>query len=122
MIVLGAVLLVVAALVTLGTVFTNSDTLNNASLFFVSLKNVSGGGFFLTGVIVGVVGMLGLSLMLGGGARKRQKTVARKREVKHVRGQADSLEQENLRLRDELATTEQTVVNDGHDTPGTRRV
>lgn len=109
-IVLGAVLLVVAALVTLGTIFTNSTPAPDASIFGVSLSNVSVGGLFLAGVVVGVIGMLGLSLMLGGGARKRQKTVTRKREVKHVRGQADSLEQENTRLREELAGGERPAV------------
>jgi len=109
-IVLGAVLLVVAALVTLGTIFTNSTPAPDASIFGVSLSNVSVGGLFLAGVVVGVIGMLGLSLMLGGGARKRQKTVTRKREVKNVRGQADSLEQENTRLREELAGGERPAV------------
>lgn len=115
MIVLGAVLFVVAALVTLGTVFTNGAPAPDASVFGVSLANVSVGGLFLTGVIVGVVGMLGLSLVLGGGARKRNKTVRRKREVKHVRGQASTLEEENARLREELGATGHT---DTHDASG----
>ena len=103
MIVLGVLLLVLAVLFTLGTVFSNGQDAV-ADIFGVSLSGVSVGGLFLGGVAVGALGMLGLSLLLGGGARKRHKSVERKREVKSVRGQAESLEQENARLRDELAT------------------
>ena len=106
MIVLGAVLIVLATLLTLGTVFTNGSPAD-ANIFGVSLANVSVGGLFLVGVITGVIGMLGLSLMLGGGARKRHKKVEQKREVRAVRGQAETLEQENARLREELAARSQ---------------
>jgi len=110
-IILGTVLLVLAVLITLGTVFTNGTDAPDLSVLGLSLSGVSIGGLFLAGVIIGVAGMLGLSLLLGGGARKRHKRVAQKREVKNVRGQAETLEQENARLRDELATG-----------PGTRTV
>ncbi|MDP9496849.1 MAG: hypothetical protein M3P46_04180 [Actinomycetota bacterium] len=103
MIVLGVVLLVLATLLTLGTVFFNPDPAS-VEIFGVSLANVSVGGLFLAGVVTGVVGMLGLSLALGGGARKAHKRSQRKREVQSVRGQAETLEQENARLREELHT------------------
>ncbi len=54
--------------------------------------------------------MLGLALMVSGAARKRHKTVVRKREVKDVRGQAETLEQENARLREELGGADQRSV------------
>ena len=60
----------------------------------------TGLGSALTNV---ALGMLGRSLLLGGGARKRHKAVERKLEVNTVNGQASSLEEENSRLRDELA-------------------
>ena len=104
MIILGTILLVLAVLVTLGTVFTNGTDAPDLSVLGLSLSNVSIGGLFLAGVVVGVAGMLGLSLLLGGGARKRTKRVKQKREVKAVRGEAETLEQENARLRDELAS------------------
>jgi len=119
-IVLGTILLVLAVLFTLGTIFTNGTPATDLTVFGVSLSNVSLGGLFLAGVVTGVVGMLGLSLILGFGARKRHKTVERKREVKSVRGQAETLEQENARLRQELATTERTTVVT--DDPGSRRL
>ena len=108
MIVLGALLLVLATLFTLGVVFTNGQDAV-ADVFGVSLSGVSVGGLFLGGVIVGALAMLGLSLLLGGGARKRHKSVERKREVRSARGQAETLEQENARLRQELAGTGQTT-------------
>ena len=104
MIILGTILLVLAVLITLGTVFTNGTDAPDLSVLGLSLSNVSVGGLFLAGVIIGVAGMLGLSLLLGGGARKRNKRVKQKREVSAVRGEAETLEQENARLRDELAS------------------
>lgn len=112
MIILGTILLVLAVIVILGTVFTNGEAIPDLSILGVSVSDVSAGGLFLGGVVTGVVGMLGLSLLLGGGARKRHKAVERKREVKSVRGQAETLEQENARLRDELAGQRTTVVKD----------
>ena len=111
MIVLGVLLLVLAILFTLGTVFTNGQEAM-ADIFGVSLSGVSVGGLFLGGVVVGALGMLGLSLLLGGGARKRHKTVERKREVSTVKGQASSLEEENARLRDELAANRSATGTD----------
>ena len=117
MIVLGTVLLVLAVLLTLGTVFTNGDPAA-VEVFGISLAGVSIGGLFLAGVVTGVVGMLGLSLMLGGGARKRHKRVQQKREVRDVKGQAETLEQENARLREELQTRSPAPAYPGDTTTG----
>lgn len=119
MIILGAVLLVVAALFTLGIIFTNGSPATDLSVFGVSLSNVSLGGLFLAGLVTGAAAMLGLTLILGFGARKRHKNVQRKRDVKHVRGKAETLEQENTRLRDEIATGAPMTVADGE--PGSPR-
>ena len=105
MIILGLLLLVLAVLLALGTVLFNPDPAA-VEVFGVSLANVSIGGLFLAGIVTGVVGMLGLSLLLGGGARKRHKRVQQKQEVRSVRGQAETLEQENARLREELRARE----------------
>lgn len=101
MVAVGLVMLVLAALTALGTLFGNGADAN-VDFFGVSLTNVSVGGVFFGGVVTGVVGMLGLSLMLGGGARRRRKTVRHKREVQGAKGQAETLEQENARLQQEL--------------------
>lgn len=102
MIALGLVLLVLAVLLTLGIALFNGDP-SGAEAFGVSLANVSIGGLFLTGVITGVVGAVGLSLMLGGFARGRSKKVRTKRAVKNARGEAETLAEENARLQEQLA-------------------
>ena len=103
-IVLGAVLLVIAALFTLASVFNGADV--DYRVLGLSIDHVSVGGLFLTGLITGAVAMFALSLLLGGSARRHRKGAERKRAVKNARGQAETLEQENARLRDELATRE----------------
>ena len=123
MIVLGVLLLVFAVLVTVGIVFGNGVAVE-AQLFGVSLDNVSVGGLFLVGVITGALAMLGLGLMLIGAARKRAKRVAVKREVSSVRGERESLAEENARLQAELERTNYantTPVDSASDTrsPGT---
>ena len=122
MIVLGVLLLVFAVLVTVGIVFGNGVAVE-AELFGVSLDNVSVGGLFLVGVITGALAMLGLGLMLIGAARKRAKRVAVKREVSSVRGERESLAEENARLQTELERTNYantTPVDSASDTRSPR--
>ncbi len=102
MVALGLVLLVLAALLTLGIALSNTDPAN-AAAFGVTLSNVSLGGLFVVGVVTGAVAMLGLTLFLGGSLRRRHKKVALKREVKSVRGETETLAEENARLTSELA-------------------
>ncbi len=103
MVALGLVLLVLAVLLTLGLVLSNGGDLSGAEAFGVSLTNVSIGGLFLTGVVTGVVGTMGLTLMLGGFARGRSKKVRSKRAVSSARGEAETLAEENARLQEQLA-------------------
>lgn len=130
MVAVGLVLLVLAVLVAAGIVLSNGDSVQ-ADAFGVSLDNVSVGGLFLVGMVVGVVAMLGLGLMLIGAARRRSKRVAVKREVQDVRGERESLAEENARLQVELeqaerqrhtatsaaATETSAPAAVGHDTP-----
>ena len=101
MVALGLVMLVLASLFTLGIVFSNTDPAN-AAAFGITLSGVSIGGLFLAGVVTGVVAMLGLTLFLGGGIRRAHKRSEAKREVKAVRGEAETLAEENARLAREL--------------------
>ena len=101
MVALGLVLLVLCSLLTLGIVFSNTDPAN-AAAFGVTLSGVSIGGLFLVGVITGALAMLGLTLFLGGGLRRRHKRVAAKREVNHVRSEVETLAEQNARLAAEL--------------------
>ena len=110
MVALGLVLLVLCALLAAGIALSNTDPAS-AEAFGVSLSNVSIGGLFLVGVVVGAVAMLGLGLMLVGAARRRAKKAALKREVQSVRGEQESLAEENARLQHEL---EQQRAAPGH--------
>jgi uncharacterized membrane protein len=75
---IGLVMLVLAALVTVGIVFFNGDAYS-VDFFGLVISNLSIGGLFLAGVIAGVVGTAGVALLLSGGARKRHKKTARKK-------------------------------------------
>ena len=97
MVALGLVLLVVCVALGAGIVLSNTDAVS-AEAFGVTLSNVSVGGLFLLGAAVGALGMLGLALMLAGGARKRAKHKAHKREVK-------SAAAENAMLQEQLERT-----------------
>ena len=101
MVVLGLILLVLCLVLGAGIVLSNTEPAA-AEAFGVSLSNVSIGGLFLLGAAVGALAMLGLGLMLVGGARKRAKKVALKREVKNVRTEQETLAEENARLQAQL--------------------
>jgi len=107
MIAIGLLLFVLAALLTTGITLFNGEP-SNAEAFGVTLSNVSIGGLFLTGVITGVVGAVGLAMLFGGGARKRHKRVAAKREVKNARSESATLAEENARLQGQLHDTSST--------------
>lgn len=107
MIAIGLLLFVLAALLTTGITLFNGEP-SNAEAFGVTLSNVSIGGLFLTGVITGVVGAVGLVMLFGGGARKRHKRVAAKREVKNARTESASLAEENARLQGQLHDSSST--------------
>ena len=101
MVVVGAVLLVLCLLLGAGIALSNTET-TSAEAFGVSLSNVSLGGLFLLGCVLGALAMLGVSLMLAGAARKRAKKRALRHEVRSVRGEQESLAEENARLAAEL--------------------
>jgi membrane protein implicated in regulation of membrane protease activity len=118
MVALGLILLVVSGAVTLGVVLSNTDA-TSASAFGVTLSNVSVGGLFLAGVVAGAVLMLGLSLMLAGGARKRARRVETKRTVHDVRTEKEQLEEENAELRARLTSDPYPPGDTSADTPYT---
>ena len=101
MVLLGAILLVLCLVLAAGIYFSNTDPIT-AEAFGVSLSNVSLGGFFLVGVIIGALAVLALGMLLGGAARKRRKRTALKREVRTARGEQETLAERNARLEAEL--------------------
>ena len=111
MVALGFLLLVLAGLLATGVALTNREPVE-AEAFGVTLENVSVGGLFLIGMVVGVAAMLGLGLMLLGASRRRAKRVAAKREVRDVRGERESLAEENARLQAELERSQSEAATD----------
>ena len=101
MVLLGAILLVLCLVLGAGVVLSNTEA-TSAEAFGVSVTNVSLGGFFLVGVIIGAVAVLALGMLLGGAARKRRKRTALKREVRAARGEQETLAERNARLEAEL--------------------
>ena len=112
MVVLGLILLVLCLVLGAGIALSNTDPAS-AEAFGVSLSNVSIGGLFLLGAALGAVAMLGLALMLVGGARKRSRKLRLKREVKHVRTEQETLAEENARLQAQLLAERGTYPQDG---------
>ena len=112
MVVLGLILLVLCLVLGAGITLSNTDPAS-AEAFGVSLSNVSIGGLFLLGAALGALGMLGLGLMLVGGARKRARKLRLKREVKDVRNEQETLAEENARLQQQLDAERTTYPTDG---------
>lgn len=117
MVVLGLILLVLCLVLGAGIVLSNTGPAS-AEAFGVSLSNVSIGGLFLLGTAIGALAMLGLGLMLVGGARKRAKKLRLKREVKEVRTEQETLAEENARLQAQLEQERTTYPDDGGVTEG----
>jgi hypothetical protein len=73
MIIIGLLLLIVAAIVGLNIVWKNTFQVPDVVLFGQTLGIHSARVFFLAGIIVGAVLMLGIALILGGYAAKGPK-------------------------------------------------
>jgi enterochelin esterase-like enzyme len=100
-VIVGVVLLVLCLALGAGIGLSNPEP-TTAEAFGVTLSGLSLGGFFLLGVAIGALAMLGLALLSGGAARKRHKKTAAKREIRNARGEKESLAEENARLQEEL--------------------
>jgi uncharacterized integral membrane protein len=98
---LGAILLVLCLLLVAGIFFSNTEPVT-AEAFGLSLSDVSIGGLFLAGVVIGALAVVALGMLLGGAARKRRKQTALKREVRTARGEQETLAERNARLEAEL--------------------
>jgi cell shape-determining protein MreC len=97
--ILGLVLLVLAVLFAIGVVASSQG--EDLQLFGQVFDIPSAGGLFLAGVITAAVAGLGLALMLMGLARARKKH-AEKKALKRSGHRAETLEEENARLRAQL--------------------
>ncbi|HUW77616.1 MAG TPA: hypothetical protein VMV52_02560 [Candidatus Nanopelagicaceae bacterium] len=104
---LGLIALVAAALVSVFGVMPNSGSshvvISDFRIFGQHLVNGSTGLLFLYGIIVGVVGMLGITLLWGATAR-RLASGGMRRELKETKHQVKGLGLERERLSRELDT------------------
>lgn len=106
MAVIGLLILAIAAALTVDVVIENTKKLPNDPM--VVGQTVSGfhvGTLFLGGVVIGVLGMLGLSLLLAGIRRARRRRLEREeltRSYQGAAGTAGSLQEERDRLAAEL--------------------
>ena len=101
MLALGLLLFVASGVIALGVVLDNTDA-TSASAFGLTLDNVSIGGFFLAGAVVGVVFVIGLGMMLAGLRRRR----VQRKTVRVTRREKERLAAENAELRAQAATPE----------------
>ena len=102
MAVVGLILLALCGTLAAGVYLSNTQTVQTAEAFGIALDNVSIGGIFLVGALTGVVAMIGLSMLMGGLARRRRRRIERKRLMKESAGTAEELARENERLAAEL--------------------
>lgn len=116
MLALGLLLFVASGVIALGVVLDNTDAMT-ASAFGVTVDNVSIGGFFLAGAVVGVVFVLGLGLVLAGLSRRRRT----RKDVKLTRRDKVRLEKENAELR-AAQSSEPYPVDSAAGAPETRRL
>lgn len=116
MVVLGALLLVLSAVLVAGIV-TSSTTPVDVEAFGTGLEGVSAGELFVLGACTGAVAVIGLGLLLGGLARSRARRRSAKQEVRAVRGERESLAEENARLQAELEQRERDARTYPADAP-----
>jgi membrane protein implicated in regulation of membrane protease activity len=104
MVALGLLLLLASGALTAAVVLANTDVVVVAA-FGQTATGLTLGGLFLAGVITGAIAILGITMILAGAGRRRARRVELKREVEDVRGERESLAEENTRLRRELEAT-----------------
>ena len=118
-IIFGLVVLLAAVILGLTGVLTNSGdghALTNEFTVFGYHVTGSTGTLFLYGIVVGAVGMLGLSLLLAGARRTSRRGRLARHDLKEARHETDIVSQD----RDHLAEQQRGNVNADPD-PTDRR-
>lgn len=104
-VIIGLLVLIAAALVAVAGVATNTGSAHPLGDNFVilgqHLNGLSTGQLFLYGIVVGVVGMLGLSMLLGAFSRRLASRESR-RELKGSRRETTVLRLDRDRLTQQL--------------------
>jgi hypothetical protein len=105
MVIIGLLVLIAAAAVAVVGVATNTGSAHplggDFAIFGQHLSGLSTGQLFLCGIVVGVVGMLGLSLLLGPFTRRLASRGSR-RELKGSRRETIDVRQDRDRLTQQL--------------------
>lgn len=118
MIIIGVILVIVAAVFGLDLLWKNSYSITSPTVFGQSLGIHNAGVLFLVGVITGAVLILGIALILAGLRRKGSKAVEHRRERKRANKTADArddLAADNAALRQERDDQRQEL--DDRNTP-----
>lgn len=104
-VIVGLLILIATAAIAVAGVATNSGSAHALGDSFVvfgqHLDGLSTGELFLYGIVVGVVGMLGLSMLLGAFTR-RQASRRSRRELKESRHETTAVRQDRDRLVQQL--------------------
>jgi hypothetical protein len=118
-VIIGLLILIAAAVVAVFGVASNSGGAHplgqSFALFGQHLNGLSTGQLFLGGIVVGVVGMLGLSLLLGPFTRRLASRGSR-RELRGSQRETTDLREDRDRLAQQL--DDQHSVDTGAPSPG----
>ena len=105
MILIGLVLLIVAAVFGLDLIWKNQYTIRSPALFGQTLGIRNAAEFFIIGAIAGAILLLGIAMILAGlrrtGAKAKQHRAERK-EARNARRDRDKAQEENDKLRRRL--------------------
>jgi mannitol-specific phosphotransferase system IIBC component len=115
MIILGLLLLVVAAIFGLDLIWKNHFTIRSPALFGQTLGIHNAAGFFILGVITGAVLLLGIAMVLAGMRRKGTKAEqhrAQRKEASNARHDRDQAQAERDRVQAENEKLHRRVDHD----------
>ena len=105
MIILGLLLLIVAAVCGLDLIWKNHYAIRSPALFGQTLGVHNAAGLLIAGVVIGAVLMLGIAMILAGirrkGTRARQHHAERK-DARNTRRDRDQAQAENEQLHQRL--------------------
>jgi hypothetical protein len=104
-IIIGLVLLIVAAVFGLDLIWKNHDTIRSPALFGQTLGIHNAAEFFIIGAIAGAILLLGIAMILAGLRRKGAKAKqyrAERKEARNARRDRDQAQEENDELRRRL--------------------
>lgn len=123
MVVIGLLLLIVAAAFGIDFVWKNDFHITNPTVFGERLGIHSAASLFVVGAITGAVALVGLALLLSGARRKRANAVSRRqtrKEARQLREDRDKLRSDNAELHSELNQND-TDAAPGITTPAGQR-